>query len=131
MLDISSEAVVSPCYDPRGLERGGISYYRYPTASSKKIPPSRSSVAGFVGLVNQLRASYRINDEKGLLGVHGQYGYDRAGFLIVAYLVEQEGFGVKEAVELFKQKRPPGIRHERFLEELWGRYGVSLMEGGG
>ena len=84
-----------------------------------------------MNLVNQLRASYVINGEGGLLGVHGQYGYDRTGFLIVAYLVEQEGFGVKEAVELFKMKRPPGIRHAVFLEELWGRYGKSLMEGGG
>ena len=129
VLDLSSDGYVAPCYDPRGLEEGGVAYHRFATAA--KVPPSRSDVVAFAHLVNQLRASYGINGEAGLLGVHCHYGYNRTGFLICTYLVEHEGFPVKEAVALFAEKRPPGIQHAHFLDELWVRYGVSLMEGGG
>jgi hypothetical protein len=51
VVDISHE---SPVYDPAGLEAGGIMYRKFPTVS--KLPPTVDEVAGFIALIDQLRA---------------------------------------------------------------------------
>ena len=45
--------------------------------------------------------------------VHCHYGFNRTGFVISCWLIEEEGYGVKEALEAFKTARPNGIRHVR------------------
>lgn len=46
IIDISKD---NPAYDPRGLEREGIKYHKFPTVS--KIPPTDAEVATFIALV--------------------------------------------------------------------------------
>ena len=45
--------------------------------------------------------------------VHCHYGFNRTGFVICCWLIEEEGYTVKEALEAFKEARPNGIRHVR------------------
>ena len=120
VIDISHE---SPVYDPRGLESGGIQYHKFPTVS--KIPPTPEEVRDFIILVNQLRSSSDAGDHR-LIGVHCHYGFNRTGFFICSYLIEREGYDVQRALDAFQKSRPPGIRHEHFIDTLFVRYCVGL-----
>jgi pimeloyl-ACP methyl ester carboxylesterase len=134
VIDISHE---SPVYDPKALDQGGIEYNKFPTVS--KIPPTAEEVHDFIKLVDRLRSKPPSSSPPTpstlppststlapLIGVHCHYGFNRTGFFICAYLIEKEGFGVQQAIDLFQEKRPPGIRHEHFLDTLFVRYCVGL-----
>ncbi|KAL4974423.1 hypothetical protein BDW66DRAFT_161224 [Aspergillus desertorum] len=131
IIDISHE---SPVYNPASLEAGGIHYQKYPTVS--KIPPTPDDVRDFIALVDRLQKEITERMEKSdtsnssrprpVVGVHCHYGFNRTGFLIVSYLIERCGFGVQEAIDEFEKRRPPGIRHEHFIDTLFVRYCVGL-----
>ncbi|KAG6004344.1 hypothetical protein E4U21_001157 [Claviceps maximensis] len=128
VIDISKD---QPVYDPRGLERGGVHYHKFPTVS--KIPPEPHEIQSFIRLVDQVRKSQIerasdegwTNPESRLIGVHCHYGFNRTGYLIVCYLVERCNLGVEEAIESFAQARPNGIRHSHFLDRLFVRYNME------
>ncbi|CAD6593311.1 MAG: hypothetical protein ASARMPREDX12_007029 [Alectoria sarmentosa] len=126
VVDISHE---NPVYDPKGLDEGGIEYHKSPTVS--KIPPTSEEAKDFIKLVDRLRAqppeipSGLENDQR-LIGVHCHYGFNRTGFFICCYLIEKEQFGVQQAIDEFAKHRPPGIRHDHFLDQLFVRYCIGL-----
>ncbi len=126
IVDISHE---SPVYDPRVLEHNGIQYHKFPTVS--KIPPTIGEVRDFVALIDRLRSEIHHNDRQFennclAIAVHCHYGYNRTGFFIVSYLIEREGYRVQDAIDEFEKKRPPGIKHEHFIDTLFVRYCVGL-----
>lgn len=130
VIDISHE---SPVYDPRGLEKGGIAYHKFPTVS--KIPPTIEEVEDFIRLVDSLTMDRKADDEMGmrenqrLIAVHCHYGFNRTGFFIVCYLVERRGFDLQVAIDEFAKSRPPGIKHEHFIDTLFLRYLLALRRG--
>ncbi|KAF2748475.1 dual specificity phosphatase catalytic domain protein [Sporormia fimetaria CBS 119925] len=115
VIDISHD---KPHYDSAELEAIGIRYRKFATVS--KIPPTVQEVENFVGLVDELEKERSVDD--GLIGVHCHYGFNRTGFFLVSYLVEKKGWSVKDAIQEFATKRPNGIRHSHFLDELYARY---------
>lgn len=137
VIDISHE---SPVYDPKGLEAGGVQYIKFPTVS--KLPPTLDEVKHFITIVDRQRESLSAQDQR-LIGVHCHYGFNRqdcfiplscslanrrcrTGFFIVCYLIERLGYRVQDAIEEFREKRPPGIRHDHFVDTLYVRYSVGL-----
>lgn len=123
VCDISHEA---PVYDPAGLERGGIEYHKFPTVS--KLPPTADEVKAFEDLVDSLRQTIKDGGPgKGsLLGIHCHYGYNRTGMFIICYLVDRLGWRLDDAIEEFARRRPPGIKHEYFIDELYVRYCTGM-----
>ena len=128
VVDISHE---SPVYDPKGLDEGGIEYHKFPTVS--KIPPTVEEARDFITLVDRLRCPSpdpdgNAGDDNGtlMIGVHCHYGFNRTGFFVCCYLIEREHYGVQQAIDEFATHRPPGIRHEHFLDQLFVRYCVGL-----
>lgn len=127
IVDISHE---SPVYDPRGLEKGGVRYQKFPTVS--KIPPTGEEVDMFVSLVDRLREEQKTRAEKEswgnewYIGVHCHYGFNRTGYFIVCYLVERCGYSIQAAIDEFARRRPKGIKHAHFLDQLFVRYCVGL-----
>ena len=121
VIDISHE---SPVYDPKGFDTRGIEYHKFPTVS--KIPPTAEETREFAGLVEQLRSADIEGATDGLIGVHCHYGFNRTGFFICSYLIDKEHLSVQAAIDEFAAKRPPGIRHPHFLDELFVRYHVGL-----
>lgn len=122
VIDISHE---SPVYDPKGLDDRGIEYHKFPTVS--KIPPTPEEVKSFNALVDRLRwEPASEGGEEALIGVHCHYGFNRTGFFVCCYLIEKERFGIQQAIDEFSARRPPGIRHEHFLDTLFVRYCVGL-----
>lgn len=129
VVDISHE---SPVYDPRGLYTGGIEYRKFPTVS--KFPPTVDEVKLFIDLVDELRqkllpeADTKSGPPFQVIAVHCHYGFNRTGFFIVAYMVERLDWTLKAALDEFAEKRPNGVRHEHFVDELWGRYWMRHQE---
>jgi pimeloyl-ACP methyl ester carboxylesterase/protein-tyrosine phosphatase len=120
VIDISHD---SPVYDTKALERGGIQYHKFPTVS--KVPPTVIEVADFIALVDRLRLEAPPGK---LIGVHCHYGYNRTGFFICCYLIEKCGYRAQDALEEFARQKPPGIKHEHFIDTLWMRYHVGLKK---
>lgn len=120
IIDISHEA---PPYDPETFS-GDIKYHKYPTVS--KIPPTLDEVAGFIKLVDSIRESRGWDDNR-VIACHCHYGFNRTGFFVCTYLIERLDFTVQEAIDAFKEARPPGIRHPHFVNELFERYCLGLM----
>ncbi|KAH6603557.1 hypothetical protein Trco_008332 [Trichoderma cornu-damae] len=128
VIDISND---QPVYDPRGLERRGIHYHKFPTVS--KVPPEADTVEQFVELVDSIREAQREravaegwpDPDQCVVGVHCHYGYNRSGYFVVCYLVERCGFALADAIEAFKTARPNGIRHSHFLDKLYMRYNLD------
>ncbi|KND90890.1 mRNA-capping enzyme [Tolypocladium ophioglossoides CBS 100239] len=132
VIDISKD---QPVYDPRGLERGGVHYHKFPTVS--KIPPHAHEVEAFIDLVDKLRDAQKERGvaeawedaERCVIGVHCHYGFNRTGYFIVCYLVERCGFALSDAIEAFARARPNGIRHSHFLDRLYVRYNIDEARG--
>jgi hypothetical protein len=135
VVDISHDA---PIYETRTLTEGGITYYKSPTVS--KIPPTEGDVEAFVALINRIRKGATEADPSTpsqhpqptpkATGIHCHYGYNRTGFLICAYLIQQEGWSVEDAIREFAAKKPPGIKHAHFVDALFVRYCVGLRRRG-
>ena len=131
LIDISHD---SPIYNPAELEKGGIQYHKFPTVS--KIPPTVDEVQDFIALVERLRAEISSSSDRKsepsealpAIGVHCHYGYNRTGFFIVSYLIEKKGYQVQDAIDEFERQRPPGIRHDHFLDTLFVRFCVGLKK---
>ncbi|CAG9942045.1 unnamed protein product [Clonostachys rosea f. rosea IK726] len=125
VVDISKD---QPVYDPRGLERAGVHYHKFPTVS--KVPPTAEEVEQFIQLIDTIRSRQPENNEgeKELIGVHCHYGFNRTGYFIVCYLVERCDFSVKDAIAEFATNRPHGIRHSHFLDRLYVRYSVEAVQ---
>jgi len=132
VVDISHE---SPVYDPKGLERAGVGYHKFPTVS--KLPPTIDEVRSFIALIDSIRSEVdhtggeaagecNVISEGSVIGVHCHYGFNRTGFFLVSYLVERCDYDVQSALDHFAVKRPPGIRHDHFINELFVRYGYGL-----
>jgi pimeloyl-ACP methyl ester carboxylesterase/protein-tyrosine phosphatase len=132
VIDISKD---TPVYDPMGLERAGVRYHKFPTVS--KIPPTDGEVDDFIKLVDMLREKQKTRAiEEGwakssehAVGVHCHYGFNRTGYFIVCYLVERCELSVKEALDTFAEKRPKGIRHSHFKDQLFVRYSELRSHG--
>ncbi|KAL8763932.1 MAG: hypothetical protein Q9184_000375 [Pyrenodesmia sp. 2 TL-2023] len=123
VVDISYE---NPVYDPRGLDAGGIEYHKFPTVS--KIPPTTDEVQDFIKLIDRIRRTDSPTAAAdALIGVHCHYGFNRTGFFICSYLIERERYGVQQAIDEFQAQRPPGIRHDHFLDTLFVRYCRGLQ----
>ena len=129
VVDISHE---SPVYDKSGLENGGVEYHKLPTVS--KLPPTADEVEHFISLIDRLRQSPLFGQEnhgrRPTVAVHCHYGYNRTGTLVICYLVERLNYKLQEALDEFAEKRPPGIKHQHFVNELFVRYSVKMERRG-
>ncbi|TNN11765.1 mRNA-capping enzyme [Schistosoma japonicum] len=82
--------------------------------------PTLEQVNLFIQVVNQFLDNNPGNHK---IGVHCTHGFNRTGFMIVAYLVGELNYGVDIAVQIFADARPPGIYKTDYLEDLFTRYG--------
>lgn len=56
------------------------------------------------------------------IGVHCTHGFNRTGFLLVSFLVEEMDYALPVALNEFARVRPPGIYKEDYIKELFRRY---------
>ncbi|KAI8360530.1 Alpha/Beta hydrolase protein [Mortierella sp. GBAus27b] len=119
IVDISSR---EPSYRTTDFEATSITYTKLPSVS--KIPPTWEDVNRFIAHCNACWEQKPGVD----LAVHCHYGFNRTGFMICSYLIQEQKYSVAEALQHFEQARPPrGIRHDHFKGELYLRYEPPLQ----
>ena len=80
--------------------------------------PSFENIQGFSKIVLDYKKQYPSH----YIGVHCSYGFNRTGFVVCSFMVEQCGLHPDAAVMLFSNSRRPGIKHAWFVDELRNRY---------
>lgn len=118
-IDLTTEENFYSC---SSLEKKGIQVISLPCGSSRG-PPTITNVGLFIHYVD---TSIK-RDPKGIIGVHSVHGFNRVGFLIVAYLIERMGFSVNAALATFTNAHPPGIYKQAYVQELYFRYDFVQM----
>lgn len=114
IIDLSND---EGSYDKSKFIDKGIKYKRIQIES--KVIPSSTDVFEFIQLINEFCKTSQ-DDEK--IIVHCHYGYNRTGLMICAYLIEELHVSVHEALARFKAARPPGIKHQNYIDKLILRY---------
>ncbi|OWP07202.1 hypothetical protein B2J93_1975 [Marssonina coronariae] len=121
IVDISHE---SPSYEPRGLEKGGVHYHKFPTAA--KIPPTDDEVTALIAVIDGVREEQQVRAREDwtnphFIRVHCHDALNRTGYFIVCSLVERIGYDVLVAFDEFALRRPKGIKHVHFKDHLFLR----------
>jgi hypothetical protein len=71
----------------------------------------------FCGLI--LNSHYLLqNNADDIIVVHCTHGFNRTGFLICAYMFQEEGSMLEIAAQSFAQARPAGIYKDDYLRDL-------------
>jgi hypothetical protein len=83
-----------------------------------KMCPTRDNIDKFTEIV----LNFKKNHPRHYIGVHCSYGFNRTGFVVCSFMIEQCGLSVDDAVQLFASSRKPGIKHKWFVDELRKRY---------
>ena len=113
VVDLSND---EGSYDKTPLLERNIKYQRMQLAS--KIVPSSKDITTFIDLASSFIAS---NPCKKII-VHCHYGFNRTGLMICAYMIAKQNISVSEALGRFKKARPPGIKHQNYIDKLYLRY---------
>ncbi|XP_058517131.1 mRNA-capping enzyme-like [Ochotona princeps] len=106
-------------YDRNDIEKEGITYVKLPCKGHGECPTTEATNT-FIRLCEQ----FHDRTPPELIGVHCTHGFNRTGFLICAFLVENMDWSIEAAVATFAQARPPGIYKGDYLKELFWRYGA-------
>ena len=48
----------------------------------------------------------------------GRAAFNRTGIVVCAYLIQECGMSVQQALAAFAAARPPGVKHEKFVVEV-------------
>lgn len=89
---------------------------------AKELPP-----LDFVAKVAEKARSFWQVNPHAYIAIHCAYGYNRTGFVVCSYLIQELGLTVDEALGAFGAARPPGIKHEKFIAELHRRYSLQSV----
>eukprot|EP01025_Chloroclados_australasicus_P030242 TRINITY_DN3034_c0_g2_i1.p1 TRINITY_DN3034_c0_g2~~TRINITY_DN3034_c0_g2_i1.p1 ORF type:complete len:363 (-),score=41.64 TRINITY_DN3034_c0_g2_i1:2803-3891(-) len=79
-----------------------------------------------IRLVPKISTEFWHRNPDKYIAIHCAYGLNRTGFVLCSYLIEMFDMSVQEALDHFQIARSPGIRHEKFIQELHLRYGINL-----
>lgn len=104
-------------YKSKLVEEQGCKYVKLPLKGHGESP-DEESVRAFIGVCKNFIAQNPLD----IVAVHCTHGFNRSGFLIAAYLVEEFDNSADMAVDCFRKAREPGIYKEGYLKDLYKRY---------
>lgn len=104
-------------YHKETIERMDMAYVKL-AMRGHKHPPTRDETKAFVDMCNRFISKNPLS----VIGIHCTHGFNRTGFLICAYLIEQHDYPPDAAVATFAACREPGIYKGEYIEELYRRY---------
>jgi len=105
-------------YDKSLIEKEGIRYVKMPCRGHGETP-NPEQVKLFVRLCHQ----FSDQNPDDFIGVHCTHGFNRSGFLISAFLVEEWDWSINACILQFSKARPPGIYKQDYIAELCRLYG--------
>ncbi|XP_041360929.1 mRNA-capping enzyme-like [Gigantopelta aegis] len=105
-------------YNSREVDNHDCKYVKL-QCKGRSETPSEEQTQMFIDLCERFLQQKPLD----VVGIHCTHGFNRTGFLLVAYLVEKQSWSLEAAVRAFAQCRPPGIYKQDYLNELFSRYG--------
>ncbi|XP_014784120.1 mRNA-capping enzyme [Octopus bimaculoides] len=109
-------------YESSSIEKEDCKYLKLKCRGHGEAP-SEDQTKVFI----EMAAKYFTTHPTDVIGVHCTHGFNRTGFLIVAYLVEKESWSVDAAIQEFAKCRSPGIYKQHYINDLCQRYGDKDM----
>jgi len=106
-------------YDRSAVECMNCEYVKIFCTGKK--PPTQSQTRAFISVCSH----FIENNPLKKIGIHCTHGFNRTGFMIVAYLIEKLNYSVPNALALFAAVRPPGIYRQYLISELYSRYSIE------
>ncbi|KAM3962822.1 RNA guanylyltransferase and 5'-phosphatase mRNA capping enzyme [Aphomia sociella] len=104
-------------YDKKEIENMDCKYVKLQCRGHGETPsPEQTKL--FIQLVSKFIAQNPLE----VIGVHCTHGFNRTGFLLVSYMVEQLDCSLEHALNEFSKMRHPGIYKQDYLLELYRRY---------
>ncbi|KAI1305291.1 mRNA-capping enzyme [Halotydeus destructor] len=107
-------------YDKEQIEKKGIKYIKLQCRGHGETPNAEQTAA-FIQICRSFIE--KSTDPNEVIAVHCTHGFNRTGFLICSYLIEEESWDIQLATQTFANARPPGIYKKDYLEELCKRFG--------
>ncbi|KAL4715084.1 hypothetical protein ACJJTC_012131 [Scirpophaga incertulas] len=104
-------------YNKKDIEQMDCKYVKLQCRGHGETPSSDQT-----RLFIQLVSTFIKNNPLKVIGVHCTHGFNRTGFLLVSYMVEELDCSVEAGLSEFARLRPPGIYKQDYLEELYKRY---------
>ncbi|KAJ4762245.1 mRNA-capping enzyme [Rhynchospora pubera] len=84
--------------------------------------PDNESVNRFVFEVIDFRNRQNSLKNRKYIVVHCTHGHNRTGFMIVHFLMRSQVFSVTQALNIFAERRPPGIYKPDYIQALYDFY---------
>lgn len=105
-------------YDKRMVEQAGITYCKLSCDGNEGAPTS-AQVKTFIHICKK----FLIKSPLEVICIHCTHGFNRTGFLICSYLIEELGWSIEAAIQEFTRSRQPGIYKQEYLNQLYQNYG--------
>ncbi|KAK1646473.1 hypothetical protein QYE76_064278 [Lolium multiflorum] len=99
----------------------GTKYVKIPCRGRDSVPDNESINAFVYEVMTFLERQKQSRTPKYVL-VHCTHGHNRTGFMIIHYLMRTHISWVAEAINIFAQRRPPGIYKRDYIEALYSFY---------
>ncbi|KAG8093463.1 hypothetical protein GUJ93_ZPchr0012g22008 [Zizania palustris] len=108
-------------YSPAEWTRQGTKHDKI-ACKGRDAVPDNESVNKFVFEVMAFLERQKQSRNPKYILVHCTHGHNRTGFMIVHYLMRTQLSSVTEAINMFAQRRPPGIYKNDYIQALYSFY---------
>ncbi|WVZ53057.1 hypothetical protein U9M48_004047 [Paspalum notatum var. saurae] len=108
-------------YSPAEWTKNGTKHVKIPCKGRDAVPDNESVNMFVFEAMMFLDRQRQIKNPKYIL-VHCTHGHNRTGFMIIHYLMRTHVSCVAEAINIFAQRRPPGIYKRDYIEALYSFY---------
>ncbi|XP_006663896.1 mRNA-capping enzyme-like [Oryza brachyantha] len=108
-------------YSPTEWTRQGTKHVKI-ACKGRDAVPDNESVNTFVYEVMAFLDRQKQSRNPKYILVHCTHGHNRTGFMIVNYLLRTQLSSVTEALNIFAQRRPPGIYKSDYIQALYSFY---------
>ncbi|CAD6252202.1 unnamed protein product [Miscanthus lutarioriparius] len=108
-------------YSPAEWTIQGTKHVKIPCKGRDAVPDNESVNVFVNEAMMCLDRQKQSNNPKYIL-VHCTHGHNRTGFMIIHYLMRTHISCVAEAINIFAQRRPPGIYKRDYIEALYSFY---------
>lgn len=110
-------------YNKRQVEDQGCKYLKLP-CKGRGESPGEEACKTFIGICK----SFIAQNPMDIVAVHCTHGFNRTGFLISCFLIEEHDWSVDAAVQAFRAARQPGIYKADYLKDIYVRYGEDAED---
>ncbi|KAF3334263.1 mRNA-capping enzyme-like protein [Carex littledalei] len=108
-------------YSTQEWTKLGIKHLKIPCKGRDSVPDNESVNEFVFEVMHFLDRQKNLKNPKYIV-VHCTHGHNRTGFMIVHYLMRSQVLSVAQALNIFAERRPPGIYKPDYIQALYDFY---------